>query len=129
VLNGGLAGDDLDGGAGNDTLTGGSDAKDTYWFTAGLDRQTNVDTITDFTANTDLILLAKSVFVAITAGEIASGAFFAGGAAHNAHEHIIYRPASGNPFYDANGNGAGGLVQFAHLGMRPTLSVHDFAFI
>jgi hypothetical protein len=37
--------------------------------------------------------------------------------------------ATGAPFYDANGNGAGGAIQIATLTSKPTLTASDFVVI
>ena len=82
----------------------------------------NVDMIVDFTSGTDKIALDDAVFTAIGGlGALNANAFFAGTAAHDADDRIIYDSATGNLFYDADGNGAGAAVLFATL-CRPTRS-------
>ena len=45
-----------------------------------------------------------------------------GAAAHDANDYIVYNRATGRLFYDANGNGAGGMVALAVLSNRPVLT-------
>jgi Ca2+-binding RTX toxin-like protein len=91
-------------GAGNDTLTGGPD-EDASFFNTPLNAKTNVDTITDFKPGSDLIILSQSNFTAITNADVAGHDFFVRGAPHNANQHIVYHPQSGDLLYDADGNG------------------------
>jgi Ca2+-binding RTX toxin-like protein len=115
----------LAGGKGNDTLSVGS-GKDAFYFNTALNAKTNVDTITDFKPGTDVIVLSRSVFAAITSADVSAHDFFASGAAHNAHQHIIYRPGTCDLLYDADGNGPAKPVLFAHLGEHLHLTTADF---
>ncbi len=116
----------LDGKSGSDTLTGGA-GKDDFLFDTSLGTG-NVDTITDFSLGNDLIELDRSIFKAITAdGALASGAFYSGTAAHDADDRIIYNSATGDIFYDADGNGAGKQVAFAHVTAGLALSASSFS--
>jgi Ca2+-binding RTX toxin-like protein len=94
------------GGDGNDVLVGLGDA-DIFAFTTAPGAS-NVDTIADFQAGGDRITLDHGVFAALTAGALDPNAFFAGTAAHDADDRIIYDSTTGNLFFDADGNGAGG---------------------
>ena len=62
-------------------------------------------------------------------GTLNSNAFFAGTAAHDADDRIIYDQASGNLYYDADGNGAGAALLFATLQGAPALTAGDFTVI
>ncbi len=120
----------LAGGLGNDTLTGGAGA-DFFLFNTALGA-TNVDKITDFTAADDTIRLENAIFTELTAtGTLASGAYFAGAAAHDLDDRIIYNSATGALLYDADGNKAGGVaaVQFATLTGGLTLTNADFVVV
>jgi len=128
VISGGSGMDVLAGGKGNDTLSGGS-GKDAFYFNTALNAKTNVDTIKDFKPGTDVIVLSQHVFAAITAADISAHDFFARGAAHNPHQHIVYQPGTGNLLYDADGNGPGKPVVFAHLGEHLHLTVGDFLMV
>ncbi len=106
----GLGGDDyLQGRAGNDTLIGGAGA-DKFLFNTALNAATNVDTITDMTAGVDIIRLDDAVFAGIGAvGVLNADAFHIGAAAADAQDRIVYNSATGQLFFDSNGNAAGGI--------------------
>ena len=118
----------LDGGYGNDTLTGG-DGKDTFFFRVRPDAG-NRDTVTDFAAG-DRIQLDGSTFNVEGkgkhgTGELAAKFFAAGTAAHDKDDFILYDKASGNLFWDPDGNGNSfAPVQIAHFNGGPSLSAHD----
>ncbi|WP_428667601.1 beta strand repeat-containing protein [Reyranella sp.] len=124
ALNGGTGNDVLNGGAGADVLTGGS-GQDTFVFDSALTG--NIDTVADFSAANDTIRLDQSIFTAITTlGTLSAAAFFAGPAAHDADDRIVYNAVTGNLFYDSDGTGANAAVQFAQLNGTPTISNADF---
>ena len=121
----GNRGDDLlDGGKGNDKETGGS-GRDTFVFDTALSKHHNVDKITDFKVNHDLIGLGSGIFTAVGA-KLSKGEFHIGTKAHDANDHIIYDKTTGNLFYDKDGKGGAGQVQFATLDKGLNLSNHDF---
>jgi hypothetical protein len=107
--------DNLHGGAGSDSLSGGA-AADLFYFETALSAASNVDNILDFSSVDDTLMLSRTIFTAITAnGTLAASAFFAGTAAHDADDRVVYNSATGDIFYDADGTGAGAAVLFAHL--------------
>jgi Ca2+-binding RTX toxin-like protein len=116
--------DRLDGGAGADSLNGGAGA-DTFVFSTLLGGG-NVDVITGFNVVDDTIELAISVFGTIAAGPLAANAFVIGAAAADADDRIIYDPATGALWYDADGDGGGAAVQFATLATGLALTSADF---
>jgi Ca2+-binding RTX toxin-like protein len=126
----GLAGNDkLVGGLGNDTLVGGLNA-DVFVFNTTLNAATNRDTITDFNHVDDTMQLENAIFAKLgAAGALNPGFFFAGAAAHDANDHIIYNQATGALFYDVNGNAAGGTIQFATIANHAALAANDFVVI
>jgi Ca2+-binding RTX toxin-like protein len=137
VLTGGAGNDTLIGGAGNDTLTGGAGidtltggaGKDFFVFNAPLSAA-NRDIITDFNHVADTFRLENAVMKALgAAGALKTAFFFAGAAAHDADDHIIYNKATGVLAYDANGSAAGGLTVLATLANKPTLAADDFVVI
>jgi Ca2+-binding RTX toxin-like protein len=124
----GLGGNDfLLGGAGNDTLFGGTGA-DRFEFNTALNASTNVDSIGDFAAGVDDIVLAQSIFAGIgatlDASEISFGAFATLGT-----QRIIYNQATGQLIYDANGDAVGGQTLFATLTAGTALTINDFVMV
>ena len=118
----------LDGKAGNDTLVGRAGG-DTFAFTSALGA-TNVDLVSGFERGGDRIALDDAVFTHVGAlGELAAGAFVTGTAAADAGDRIIYNAATGQLFYDADGNGAGAAVLFATVQGAPALAASDFVVI
>ena len=120
--------DFLDGGLGNDTLTG-SGAPDAFAFTSALNATTNVDTITDFKASgavdSDKIWLDDSIFSSLTAGALAAADF---DTAFGAGKDIVY---SGDSLYFA-ANGAAdstGYTKFANITPRSGLSLTAADFV
>ena len=118
----GQSGADLiHGGDGNDILYGNAGA-DTFYFDTALNATTNVDTITDFNSGADKINLENTgagLFNALlSTGVLSAGALdIVGiGAAADGNTRIIYDPVSGALYYDADGTGVAGSVQFATLG-------------
>lgn len=125
----GMGGNDvLNGGPGNDVLSGGPGA-DRYLFDSALNGTGNVDQLTDFSAIDDTIVLDRTVFTQLGTGALLPGRFFAGSAAHDADDRIIYDSATGKLYYDADGNGAGGQVLFAQLSPGTALTSADFLVV
>ncbi|VWX62303.1 hypothetical protein VARIO8X_60152 [Burkholderiales bacterium 8X] len=138
TLRGGAGIDILVGGLGKDLLygnagTAGDAAADTFVFNTALNASNNVDTIYGFEASAiDKIALDPRIFAALAGGPSAgldATEFRAsnGGNAADANDFILYDTATGNLYYDANGSGSGGRVQFASLsGAIGTLDFADF---
>jgi Ca2+-binding RTX toxin-like protein len=141
VLNGGLGSDTLSGGVGTDTLIGGVGndrltggvGNDFFIFDARLSASANKDTIVDFSnvsGNNDAFRLDNAVMAKLGGtGTLKAAYFYAGTAAHDADDHIIYNKATGALIYDSNGNAAGGAIQFATLLNKPALTHFDFVVI
>jgi chitinase len=125
----GLGGaDTIDGGLANDKLIGGS-GNDKFVFDTALGTS-NVDKITDFSHNHDVIVLENAVFTALGSNTGAlNPSFFvanASGTAANTHQHIVYNTQTGALSYDQDGSGSHAAVQFATLINHPTLDAGDF---
>jgi VCBS repeat-containing protein len=126
-LQGGAGDDVLVGGVGLDELTGGAGA-DRFIFdtlTTSVDR----DTVKDFTVGEDLFILSRSVFDAFAStplGTLPSSSFINGAAANTTAQRIIYNGSNGGLYYDADGSGAGAMVQIAYLGNKPVLTASSF---
>jgi Ca2+-binding RTX toxin-like protein len=130
VING-LGGNDvINGEAGNDTLTGGA-GSDTFLFNTAPSATANVDTITDFNVVADTIQLENAVFTGLgtATGVLALAKFYAGAAAHDADDRIIYNNLTGALMYDADGNGTGAAIKFATLTGKPVLTNADFVVV
>ncbi|KQP01029.1 hypothetical protein ASF26_15810 [Methylobacterium sp. Leaf93] len=130
VLTGNAGANHLDGGLGADTLTGLA-GKDTFVFNTKLGT-TNVDHITDFSVVDDTIQLSKSVFAALSAGDLLASAFKdlgVTGAKVDDSDRIIYDRGTGAVSYDADGSGtAAKAIQFAVIDNhdKTTLTHLDF---
>lgn len=111
----------LDGGPGHDTLTGRGGA-DTFVFQSPGEAG---DTITDFRHGTDHIEIARAGFGlnSLSAGPL-PGSSFATGTATTPQQVFLYNTTSGDLSFDADGNGGGGAVTVAHLGVT-TFSASD----
>ena len=113
TLLGGAGDDSLDGGGGFDRLIGGTGA-DHFVFQSVSEGR---DNITDFSVVDDTI----DVFAAGFGGGLSAGAaitpdqFTLGSAADNASERFIYNKSKGALFFDVDGIGGTGQVQFASL--------------
>jgi serralysin len=117
----------LDGGLGSDVLAGGA-GSDAFVFNTALG-PANVDQITDFSVADDSILLENAIFTTLTStGVLSAAAFRVGAAAGDADDRIIYDNASGALYYDADGTGGIGQVQFATLVSHP-LGVTNADFV
>jgi Ca2+-binding RTX toxin-like protein len=145
VIDGGDNSDVVAGGAGNDSLFGGfAEPKD---FSGALDKfvyntgnafrasDVGVDTLGDFAAGIDKIVLDKRTFTSISSnvgdGFSQSGEFkvvTSDSAAQTSSADIVYNSANGKLFYNQNGtsSGFGSGAQFATLTGKPALKATDF---
>ena len=121
TLSGGHGSDMLFGNLGSDVLTGG-EGRDTFVFDTRPNNRTNVDSIMDFGVRTDTLALDNKIFKALGAkGALSQPAplnpkmFWKKAKAHDANDHVIYNPATGALFYDADGTGKAAAVKIAVL--------------
>ena len=125
--------DTIDGGLGSDRLTGGAGA-DHFKFSSALGAA-NIDTITDFVVGQDKLVLDSRIFTAFTGAQSVSNSNLkvgqAGVQATEANEFLVFDAESKKLYYDSNGSGAGGLLQFATLTSdgNLNLSASDFLII
>ena len=132
VLNGGAGNDLLSGGDGRNVLKGGAGA-DTFMFFGNIDA---VDRICDFSSKagdkialgTEVIFdkLEKAAPHTEFISALAKSNFVIGKSAKDADDRIVYDKDTGALSYDADGNGAGAVVQFACLKAGTALSASDF---
>ena len=126
-----MLGDNLfSGGAGNDTLTGGSD-RDVFAFSEAPG-SANADTIAaGFASDFDAIRLDSAFHSNLgPSGRFASGDarfWSAAGASsgHDATDRVVYDTASGRLFYDADGDGAAPAQLIAVLQGAPVVTATD----
>jgi Ca2+-binding RTX toxin-like protein len=127
-----LTSDLLNGGPGNDQLTGGA-GRDGFVFDAALSATTNVDQIVDFSVADDTIQLDDQVFRAFLFGPFTADEFHistSAAIAHDGSDRIIYQQTTGALFYDADGTGViAGAVKFAQLAPGLALTTADFLVI
>jgi Ca2+-binding RTX toxin-like protein len=128
TLFGGAANDFLDGKAGSDLLTGGANA-DRFSFSNAPDG-VNFDTITDFEAAHDSIVLDALAFSSLSglpkgllpATNLVVGS---GASAQDANDYLLYDTTTHILSYDADANGAGAALEVAMLGNGASLSAGD----
>jgi Ca2+-binding RTX toxin-like protein len=127
VVTAGDGSDHLGGGRGIDRLTGGAGV-DFFVFDTAPNGLTNRDIVTDFRPADDTFQFARGAFpkLGTHSGGLNPAFFFAGKAAHDADDHIIYDRPHGNLFYDSNGNLPGGSVLIATLSNHAALAANDF---
>lgn len=126
LLVGGGGDDRLGGNGGSDTLTGNGGA-DRFQFGAPLSDSgpnRNVDAVTDFRPGVDALVI-DSNFSAL-GDTVEAAEFRKGAAATNGNQHLIYNPATGELFYDANGVGGADQILFAILSRNLALTAGDF---
>ncbi|MBY0484699.1 Calx-beta domain-containing protein, partial [Nitrosomonas sp.] len=131
TIDGGSGNDILNGATGSDNITGGAGV-DFFVFSSALNAVTNVDSVADFSVVDDTIRLENGIFTLFTAtGAISVDTFVSGpGAiALDSNDFLIYDNASGNLYYDIDGNGANAHVVFATLTGIPVLTAADFVII
>jgi Ca2+-binding RTX toxin-like protein len=124
-LFGGGGADILYGLGGADYLNGGAGA-DRFMFVTALGAG-NADIIADFAHAVDDIVLSQAIFAGI--GATLDASEFQIGMANTATDRIIYNNVTGQLFYDANGNGAGGMTQFASVTAGTVLDIGDFVMV
>ena len=117
--------DRLFGRGGTDILTGGTNA-DEFVFDTDPAVEAGADSITDFSAAEDSILLDISVFTEIAAGVLADAAFCLGTQALDADDRIVCDVETGNVFYDADGSGEGAAILFVQVTAGTPLTSADF---
>jgi Ca2+-binding RTX toxin-like protein len=126
---GNVASNILTGGAGIDVLTGGPGG-DGFAFVAALDKQTNVDTIVDFSPAEDTVILDNAIFAKLKKEGVLKGKFFyEGKKAHDGSDRIIHNDNNGALIYDKNGSDKGNAVKFAILPEGLDLSRGDFLVV
>ncbi|OKH36443.1 hypothetical protein NIES2119_17560 [[Phormidium ambiguum] IAM M-71] len=137
-LDGGNGNDFLTGESGNDVLSGGA-GSDTFYFdvppipelTGYVLGSLGIDTITDFTAGEDKILLSQRMFsnlLGVTDFSTVFTTVISDLEAETSNGLIVYNSVNGSLFYNLNGSelGFGNGGQFAVLSSIPTITASDF---
>ena len=125
TLSGNAGNDWMRGGTGNDQVSGGGGQDSFAFHDFGV---TNADVLTDFSGGWDNIHLDASAFTALgTTGRFAAGdaRFRLGASAQDTDDRIVYNQATGQLWYDADGNGAGAAQLIATLSNRASMSATD----
>jgi Ca2+-binding RTX toxin-like protein len=122
MLVGGSAADIFHGNGGNDTLIGGAGA-DKFYFDSALNAAGNVDTIGDFTAGMDKLVLSRTVFSDLPR-KLSANMLVLGSTAVDANDYLIFD--AGRLYYDADGSGPAKATLFAQLTGTPALAISDF---
>ncbi len=121
----GWRGDDIIfGGNGRDTLTGYL-GDDSFVFKEKLNSH-KADTITDFKPGQDDIWLKHKIFDELPKGTLHDSAFIAAHDAKHDGATIIYRPSSGDIFYDPDGTGHLDKTKFATVDKHLDITHSDF---
>ncbi len=131
TVNGDDGNDLLNGGLGNDVLTGGAGA-DRFVFDSKIKpKGSNVDTISDFKAADDTILLDNAIFTKLKHDGVLKAKYFeVGKKAHSGKDYVVYNNKTGDLIYDKNGDHKGGALVFAHIeGTPDDLSAADFLVV
>jgi Ca2+-binding RTX toxin-like protein len=118
----------LNGGAGNDELIGRG-GMDYFVFNTALDADFNVDTLSDFDALWDTIVIDDAIFGGLAGGGLAEERFVIGAAAQDGDDRIIYNDATGALMYDSDGTGAAAAIRFAQLDPGTVLNPTDFGVL
>ncbi|MER8423283.1 calcium-binding protein [Mesorhizobium sp. M1403] len=117
----------IKGGGGTDILTGNG-GDDAFVFNSALGAG-NIDRITDFNKAQDEVQLDHVIFAGLKLGGLSSDAFFAGTAAHDSSDHIIYNSSTGALSFDSDGIGGAAQIQFATLSPGMSLAAGSFLVI
>ncbi|MCP4386619.1 MAG: calcium-binding protein [Hyphomicrobiales bacterium] len=112
-IKGGKGSDRIDGGKGNDVLSGWKHF-DQFAFSTKLNKNKNVDEITDFQLLFDTIGLHTDIFKKV-GNNLDNGEFIKGKNAQDNNDCILYNKNNGKLFYDKDGKGGDDKVQFAVL--------------
>ncbi|TIM52870.1 calcium-binding protein, partial [Mesorhizobium sp.] len=114
----------INGGRGADTLTGNG-GNDAFVFNTALGAG-NIDRVIDFNKLQDKIHIDNAIFTGLSSGALTSAAFFAGAAAHDSSDRILYNNSTGALSFDSDGAGGASQIQFATL--SPNLAITSTSF-
>ena len=123
----GRSGDDfVIGAAGSDILSGGA-GNDSFVFASPAEGN---DTITDFELGIDEITIVSDAFGGgLSAGSLSSAQFRIGSSATNSSQRFIFDDATGDLFFDRDGNGSQGQQLIANVGAGIGFSSSDIQLL
>jgi len=128
-MTGGTGDDRLYGGDGRDTLRGNS-GRDAFVFNTRPNGLTNLDTLSDFSVADDTIWLDNNVFASLgQAGPLRPSMFWAGTAAHDATDRVVYDSGQGVLYYDPDGTGAASKVAVTKLSTGLKMTYADILIV
>jgi Ca2+-binding RTX toxin-like protein len=143
TLKGTSGADTIDGGAGADTLYGlggidqllGGSGHDKFVFNTSLNG--GIDEVKDFNPLEDVFYLDNAIFTKLGSGSLTDPHEIygtnledgAGAVANDANDFLAYDKTTGNLSYDADGNGSGAPIVFAHLQPGLDLTAANFFVI
>ena len=126
VISGGSGDDFITGSQGADTVSGG-EGSDQFVY---LNPNDGGDTITDFAVGMDKITVVSAVFGGgLSAGELPQSSFAFGSAATTSDQRFIFNDASGELFFDRDGNGVATQQLIATLSGVSNLSAEDIMLL
>ncbi|MBC7985751.1 MAG: calcium-binding protein [Sphingomonadaceae bacterium] len=135
IIRSGGGNDTLAGGQGDDTLIGG-EGGDKMSGAGGADQYRfdsvafgDGDRIEGFNITENDVFALDSDAFGLPEGALAAGRFVVDNTAQDADDRLIYNPANGKLFFDADGTGAQAQVLIATITNTPTLSAGDFIVI
>ena len=105
---------------------------DSFRFSTAIKpKGSNIDTIADFSAADDTILLDNAIFKKLKTEGVLVGKFFEGGKKANSRKDaVLYNEKTGDLLYDKNGSKKGGTILFAKVeGSPDDVSAADFLVI
>ncbi|WP_457094957.1 calcium-binding protein, partial [Microvirga sp. P5_D2] len=117
--------DTISGGLGNDMLTGGA-GKDMFVFDTAGHKTRNKDKILDWNYRDDTIKLDQDIFKKLKIGKLQSKYFTLGAVAKDGNDYIGVNKATGDVWYDPNGDKPGKQVIFANIGKNKAIFASDF---
>jgi Ca2+-binding RTX toxin-like protein len=123
AITGNVGNNTITGGLGRDALSGG-DGSDSFVFDVKAGKK-NADTILDFEAGADQLLLHGGVFKKLNDDGVLKAKFFASGKADDGNDYITYKEGSGKLYYDKDGEGGKQGKLIAILKDAPDLASGD----
>jgi Ca2+-binding RTX toxin-like protein len=125
-LGGASGADTVEGGAGRDTMSGGA-GNDRFRFALAAEGGDVISDFANLSGNNDAFQFRGAAFAGLLAGNLDPLRFQSRGdnVAQDSNDRFIFRTSDKTLWFDANGNGAGGLTLMADLQASATVTVGD----